>query len=39
VRVIDCDCQAHRSIDLYGDAFRDLAPLSAGRLRGVTIKW
>lgn len=39
VRIVDCDCQATRSIDLFADAFRRLAPLSAGRLRGVTISW
>jgi rare lipoprotein A (peptidoglycan hydrolase) len=38
VTVIDCNCQARRSIDLYADAFRKIAPLSAGRLR-VTISW
>lgn len=30
VRVVDCNCQAEHSIDLYGSAFRRLAPLSAG---------
>ena len=39
VTIIDCNCQATRSIDLYADAFRQLAPLSAGRLRGVTLSW
>jgi hypothetical protein len=39
VKIIDCNCQATRSIDLFADAFRKLAPLSAGRLRGVTISW
>jgi hypothetical protein len=39
VRIVDCNCQAHGSIDLFGDAFVELAPLSAGRLRGVTISW
>lgn len=38
VEVIDCNCSAHRSIDLYADAFRMLAPLSAGRIK-VTISW
>jgi hypothetical protein len=38
VTVIDCNCQATRAVDLYADAFRVLAPLSAGRLR-VTIRW
>ena len=37
VKIVDCDCQAFRSIDLFGDAFRHLAPLSAGRLHGVRI--
>lgn len=32
VTVIDCNCQAHRAIDLYADAFRQLAPLSLGRI-------
>lgn len=32
VRVIDCNCQAHRAIDLYADAFDNLAPLSVGEL-------
>jgi hypothetical protein len=36
VRVIDCDCQAVDSIDLYADAFERLAPLSRGRI-AVTI--
>lgn len=39
VSIIDCNCQATQAIDLYADAFRELAPLSAGRLRGVTISW
>jgi rare lipoprotein A (peptidoglycan hydrolase) len=38
VRVIDCNCQAHRSIDLYSDAFRQLSPLGSGRIK-VTISW
>jgi expansin (peptidoglycan-binding protein) len=38
VTVIDCNCQATKAVDLYADAFRQLAPLSAGRLR-VTIRW
>ena len=33
VKIIDCNCQAHRAIDLYADAFRKLAPLSAGRIQ------
>jgi len=39
VKIIDCNCQATKSIDLFADAFVKLAPLSAGRLRGVTISW
>jgi hypothetical protein len=39
VKVIDCNCQAHESIDLFASAFSQLAPLSAGRLRGVTLSW
>jgi hypothetical protein len=39
VTIVDCDCQAVRSIDLFADAFVKLAPLSAGRLHGVTISW
>lgn len=39
VKVIDCNCGVHANlIDLYSDAFRLLAPLSAGRIR-VTIHW
>lgn len=38
VTVIDCNCQAHQSIDLYADAFSRLAPLSRGRIP-VTISW
>ena len=38
VALIDwCACP-NRLIDLYGDAFRQLAPLSAGQIR-VTITW
>lgn len=33
VKVIDCNCQAKKGIDLYSDAFRLLAPLSDGRIR------
>lgn len=33
VTIIDCNCQAVQAIDLYADAFRKLAPLSAGRIR------
>jgi hypothetical protein len=32
VRVIDCNCQAVRGIDLYAAAFRILAPLAVGRM-------
>jgi len=38
VRVADCNCQANQSIDLYADAFVQLAPLSRGRIP-VTISW
>lgn len=38
VKVIDCNCEAYRAIDLYADAFRRLAPLSVGRM-DVTISW
>jgi hypothetical protein len=38
VKIIDCNCSARRSIDLYADAFRRIAPLSAGRIK-VTISW
>ena len=39
VTLIDwCACAGDRVIDLYGDAFRRLAPLSAGRIR-VTVRW
>lgn len=38
VKVIDCNCEAHRAIDLYADAFRQLAPLEVGRMP-VTISW
>jgi hypothetical protein len=39
VTIVDCDCQATRSIDLFADAFVQLAPLSAGRLREVLLSW
>lgn len=39
VRIIDCDCQATHSIDLFADSFLALAPLGAGRLRGVTLSY
>lgn len=39
VRIVDCNCQATRSIDLFADAFSRLAPLSAGKLHGVTLSW
>jgi hypothetical protein len=35
VRVIDCSCQARRSLDLYSDAFAALAPLGLGRINGT----
>lgn len=38
VTVIDCLCSRAGGIDLYGDAFRQLAPLSTGKLR-VTLSW
>lgn len=39
VRLIDwCACGGARIIDLYSDAFRRLAPLSAGMLH-VTVSW
>jgi len=34
VRIVDCSCQAHRSVDLFAVAFDDLAPLSRGRIGG-----
>jgi hypothetical protein len=37
VLVVDCDCAAHRGIDLYAAAFEGLAPLSRGRIT-VTIR-
>lgn len=37
VRIIDCDCRARHSIDLYADAFAELAPLSRGRVT-VTVE-
>lgn len=36
VTVIDCNCEAHHSIDLYSDAFRVIGNLSEGRIK-VTI--
>ena len=39
VRIVDCNCQATRSIDLFADAFARLMPLSAGKLHGVTLSW
>jgi hypothetical protein len=39
VKLIDwCACGGGRVIDLYGDAFRKLAPLSSGELR-VGVRW
>jgi len=38
VTIVDCDCQAKRSIDLFADAFVRLAPLSSGKLH-VTLSW
>lgn len=39
VKLIDwCGCPSGRVIDLYSDAFRQLAPLSAGTLQ-VTVSW
>jgi len=40
VTVIDCNCGpgVTKAVDLYADAFKVLAPLSAGRLK-VTIRW
>jgi hypothetical protein len=40
VTVRDCNCGpgVTKAVDLYADAFRVLAPLSAGRLK-VTIRW
>jgi hypothetical protein len=39
VRLIDwCACGGNHIIDLYSDAFRRLAPLSAGGIR-VTVSW
>ncbi len=39
VRLIDwCACPGSRVIDLYSDAFRQLAPLSSGTVR-VTVSW
>lgn len=32
VRVIDCNCKASRAIDLYADAFAQIAALTLGRL-------
>jgi len=39
VRLIDwCQCYGTRVIDLYSDAYRQLAPLSTGTMR-VTVSW
>jgi rare lipoprotein A (peptidoglycan hydrolase) len=39
VKLVDwCACGGLHVIDLYGDAFRRLAPLSSGALR-VTVSW
>jgi rare lipoprotein A (peptidoglycan hydrolase) len=39
VRLIDwCQCHGTRVIDLYSDAFRQIAPLSSGTTR-VTVSW
>lgn len=37
VAIIDCNCGATHAIDLYADAFEQLAPLNRGRLKGVTL--
>lgn len=39
VVAVDCLCSRKGGVDLFADAFEKLAPLSAGRLRGVTISW
>ena len=40
VTLVDwCACGDGRVIDLFGDAFRRLAPLSRGTIRGVVVKW
>ena len=39
VTLVDwCACGGSHVIDLYGDAFRQLAPLNAGAVR-VTVRW
>jgi len=39
VKIIDCNCGPNANlIDLYSDAFNDLAPLSRGKVK-VTISW
>jgi rare lipoprotein A (peptidoglycan hydrolase) len=39
VTLIDwCACGGNHLIDLYSDAFRQLAPLSSGALR-VSVRW
>lgn len=38
VRAIDCVCSAQAAVDLYADAFAVLAPLSVGRLDGLTVE-
>lgn len=40
VTLVDwCACGGGRAIDLFSDAFKRLAPLSAGELHGVTVAW
>ncbi len=39
VKLVDwCQCYGSRVIDLYSDAFRQLAPLSSGTI-SVTVTW
>lgn len=37
VRIVDCSCQAYRSLDLFSDAFRALAPLGMGRITATAV--
>jgi hypothetical protein len=39
VRVVDCNCRAVAALDLYADAFAQLAALSRGRLTGARVTW
>ena len=39
VKIIDCNCQTTKGIDLFADAFVVLSHLGAGVLHNVTLRW